>query len=100
MIQPLDSARNTGLEKSTKLSIGLKEHIIDLNKLGKSLGAVSKQLQVLISTVQTAVCWYKVHGTAVALQQSENINYHVADRKPVRMVKSQPRTTKRQVCIE
>ena len=32
-----------------ELSIDLKENIIDLTKSGKSLGAMSKQLQVQIS---------------------------------------------------
>ena len=39
--------------KSKELSIDLKEHIIDLNKSGESLGFISKQLQVPRSTVQT-----------------------------------------------
>ena len=32
------------MSKPQKLSIDLKEHIIDFNKSGKSLGAISKQL--------------------------------------------------------
>ena len=46
LIHPLDSATNTTMGRSKELSIDLKEHIIDLNKPGKSLGAISKQLQV------------------------------------------------------
>ena len=49
LIQPLDSATNTTMGKSKELSI-------DLNKSGKSLWAISKQLQVPRSTVQTTVC--------------------------------------------
>ena len=41
--------------------------IIDLNKLGKSPGDISKQLQVPRSTVQTTVYKYRVHGTAGSL---------------------------------
>ena len=42
---PLDSATNTTVGESKELSIDLKENIIDLNKSGKSLGAVwNKQL--------------------------------------------------------
>ena len=54
-----DSATNTTVRKSKGLSTNLKEHIIDLNKSGKSkLGAISKQLQVPRSTVQTSVSKY------------------------------------------
>ena len=40
---------------SKELSIDLKEYIIDLNKWVKSLGAISKQLQVPRSIIQTTV---------------------------------------------
>ena len=40
------------MEKFKELGIDLKEHIIDLNKSGKSLGAISKKLQVPRSPVQ------------------------------------------------
>ena len=58
---------NTTMVKSKEVRIGLKEHIIDLNESGKLLEAISKQLQVPRSTVQTTVCRYKVHGTVVSL---------------------------------
>ena len=37
------------MEKSKELSIDLKRCIIDLNKSGNSLGAISKHIQVLRS---------------------------------------------------
>ena len=36
----------------------------------KSLGDISKQLQLPRSTVQTSTCKYEVHGTVVSLPQS------------------------------
>ena len=81
--------------KSKGFSTDLKENIIDLSKSGKSLGAFSKQLQVPRSTVQTTVCEYKVHGTVVSLPPSP-----AAERKLVRFVKTQRKTTKKQVCNE
>uniref|UniRef100_A0AAQ4Q0G1 Transposase Tc1-like domain-containing protein n=1 Tax=Gasterosteus aculeatus aculeatus TaxID=481459 RepID=A0AAQ4Q0G1_GASAC len=75
----------------------LKKRSIALNKSGKSLGAISKQLQVPRATVQTIVCKYKVHGTVLSLPQSgrKRMLSPAAGR-----VKSQPRTTKKQICQE
>uniref|UniRef100_A0A3B1IFP7 Transposase Tc1-like domain-containing protein n=1 Tax=Astyanax mexicanus TaxID=7994 RepID=A0A3B1IFP7_ASTMX len=86
--------------KSKELSVDLKKRIIDLNKSGKSLGAISKQLQVPRATVQTIIRKYKVHGTVVSLPRSGRKRKlsHAAERRLVRMVKSQPRITKKQVC--
>ena len=56
---------NTTTGKSKELNIDLKEIIIDLNMWGKSLGAISKQLQDQRSTVQTTFK-YRVHGTVVS----------------------------------
>lgn len=102
MIHSLDSATNATMGKSKELSTDLKKRIIDLNKSGKSLGAISKQLQVPRSTVQTIVCKYKLHGIVVSLPRSGRKRKlsPAAERKLVRMVKSQPRTTKKQVCDE
>ena len=46
--------------KSKELSIDLKEHIIDLNKSGKSLEAISKQIQIPRLNVQLQLqsAWY------------------------------------------
>lgn len=44
-MQLLDSATNTSMEKSKELSTDLKEQASDLNKSGKSFGAIRKQLQ-------------------------------------------------------
>ena len=90
LIRPLDSATNTPMGKSKELSIDLKEYIIDLNKSRKSLGSISKQLQVPRSTAPTTVCRHKVHGTLLP----------VAERTLVRMVKSRRQTTKELVCNE
>ena len=57
----------TRLSHKQELSIDLKEHIIDLNKSVKSLGAISKHLQVPRSVVRTTACKYKAHGTVVSL---------------------------------
>uniref|UniRef100_A0AAQ4PBH1 Sleeping Beauty transposase HTH domain-containing protein n=1 Tax=Gasterosteus aculeatus aculeatus TaxID=481459 RepID=A0AAQ4PBH1_GASAC len=85
--------------KSKELSMDLKKRIIDLNKSGKSLGAISKQLHVPRATVQTIVCEYKVHGTVLSLPRSGRKRKlsPAAERKLVRRVKSQPRTTKKQI---
>ena len=50
---------------------------------------------------QTTICKYKVHSTVVSLPQSgRNTNCHLLLREHlVRMVKSQPKTTKRQVSL-
>ena len=82
----------------SELSIDLKELIIDLNK---SLEAISKQLQVPRSTVQTSVCKDEVHGTVLSLPRSGRKHKlsPAAERKLVRMV-SQQKTNKKQVCNE
>ena len=68
LIQPLDSELHTLQWESLRSSaIDLKEHFIDLNKSGKSPGAISKQLQVPGSAVELFVS--KVHGTVVSLPQ-------------------------------
>ena len=98
LLHPLDSAKATTMGKSKGLSIDLKGHIIDLTKSGKSFGAISKQLQVPRSTVQTAVWKCKVNGTFVSGRKHKLSP--AAERKLVRMVKSQLKTTKKQVCNE
>ena len=55
MTLPLDIATNTTMGKCKELSIYLEKCIIDLNKSEKSVGAISKQLQVTRSTLQTTV---------------------------------------------
>ena len=75
LIQPLDSATNTTIWKSKKLSIYPKEHIIDLNKSVKSLGAISKQLQVPRSTVQTTVSIKFISQLSHCLDE-KNTNFH------------------------
>lgn len=80
----------------------LKKRIIDFNKSGKSLVAISKQLQVPRSTVHTIVCRYKVHGTVASLPLSgrKRKPSPATERKMVRMVKNQQSTIKKQVCNE
>lgn len=51
---------NTTMGKLNELRIDPKKWIIHLNKSGKSLGAIKKQLQVPRATVQTIVCTYNV----------------------------------------
>lgn len=50
----------------------LKKQIIYLNKSGKSLGAISKQLQVPRATAQTIVWKHKMDGTVLSHDQEEN----------------------------
>ena len=100
-IQPLDSATNTTIWKSKALSIDLKEDIIDLNKSGKSTGAISKQFQVPRSTVKTTVCRFKVHGTAVSLPRPENTNYHLLLRDNWSgWSRVDQKSNKKQICSE
>ena len=75
LIQTLDSDTNTSVGKSKELSIDLKDHIIDLNKSGKSLGAISQQFQVPASTVQQLFVRIKF---TVSLPPS---NYHLLLRE-------------------
>ena len=67
-------------ECSKELSFDLKEHIIDLNKSGKSLGAIPKQLQVSRSTVHTTV-WKCKAQLCHCHDQEENKSYHMLLRK-------------------
>ena len=80
--------------KSKELSIDLKEHIIDCNKSGKSLGAISKQLHVLRSTVQTAVSIKCLAQLCHCHNQEENTITltlsPAAERILVRMVNQKP----------
>ena len=55
LIQLLDFLIVAFVAESRKLSIDLKERVIDLNKSAKPLGAISKHLQVPRSTVPTTV---------------------------------------------
>ena len=52
--------------------------------------------------VQRTVCKYKVHDTVVSLPPSGRKHKlsPAAERKLIRMVKSQPKTTQKQVCTE
>lgn len=59
----------------------LKKQIIYLNKSRKSLGAISKQLQLPRATAQTIVCQYKVDGTVLSHGQEENASYHLLLRE-------------------
>ncbi|XP_077469472.1 uncharacterized protein LOC144084699 [Stigmatopora argus] len=94
----MQTPTNATIGKSKELSMDLKKRILDLNKSGKSLGAISKQLQVPRATVQTIVCKYKVHGTVLSLPRSGRKRKlsPAADRKLIRRVKIQPRITKKQ----
>ena len=71
-------------------------------KSGKSPGVVSNQEQVPRSSAQTIVSQYKVYGTDVLIPQSGRKCKlsTAAERKLLRMVNSQPKTNKKQVCNE
>lgn len=81
----LDSATDTTVGKSKEFSINLKKRVIDLNTSGKSLGDISKQLQVQRTNVQTTVSIKCMTQSGIKLSPA-------AERK---MVKSQPITTKK-----
>lgn len=83
----LDSATDTTVEKSKEFSINLKKRVIDLNTSGKSLGDISKQLQVQRANVQTTVSIKRMTQSGIKLSPA-------AERK---MVKSQPITSKKEV---
>ena len=76
LIHPLGSAINTPKGKSKELSIDLKEHIIDLNKSEKSLGAISKQLQIPRSTMQKTVVSINFMAQLCHCHD-QNPNYHL-----------------------
>ena len=65
-------------------------------QLLESLGAITKQLQVPFSTVQTIVCKYKEHGTVVSLPWSER-NANCCCEK---FEQDGQESTKKQVCNE
>ena len=92
---PFDST-NTTMGESKELSVDLKDHITDLQKSGKSLAAISKQLQAPKSTEQTTVCGIEWMPQLCQYHDQEE-NKPAAERKLVRMAKSQPKTTKKQV---
>ena len=77
--------------RSEELNIDLKERF--MNEWGKSLGAISKRLQAPRSTVQTAA-WH-----SCVAEEKHKLSL-AAERKLVRMVKGQPKTTKKQICNE
>lgn len=81
----LDSATDTTVGKSKEFSTNLKKRVIDLNTSGKSLGDISKQLQVQRTNVQTTVSIKCMTQSGIKLSPA-------AERK---MVKSQPITTKK-----
>lgn len=81
----LDSATDTTVGKSKEFSTNLKKRVIDLNTSGKSLGDISKQLQVKSANVQTTVSIKCMTQSGIKLSPA-------AERK---MVKSQPITTKK-----
>ena len=75
-----------------------KKPITDLNMSGKSLEAISKQLQVPRSTV---VCKFKVHGTVVSLPRSgrkHKLSPCCWERAGQRGQESSKQTLKKQVC--
>ena len=72
-----------------------KKKIVDLHKSGSSLGAISKCLKVLCSSVQTIVCKYKHHGTTQPSYHSGRrcVLSPRDERTFVRKMQINPRTT-------
>lgn len=73
MIHLFDSAASTAMGNSKELGTDQNNYIIDWNKSGKSLGAVSKPSRVTKSTEQTFVGKYKVPGTVVIREKMQTV---------------------------
>ena len=58
------------MEKSKEHSADLKKRMVDSHKSVMSLGAISKQLQILRSSVQTIVRMYSLLGIVATLTMS------------------------------
>jgi transposase len=81
--------------KSKEISQDFRKIIVDLHKSGSSLGAISKHLKVLHSSVQTIVHKYKHHGTTQPshLSGRRRVLSPRDKRTLVRKVQINPRTT-------
>ncbi|KAJ8005904.1 hypothetical protein DPEC_G00122740 [Dallia pectoralis] len=88
--------------KSKEISLDLRKKMVDLHKSGMSLGAISEQLQIPRSSVQTVVHKYKLLGGVATLPRSGRRPKlsPSAEMKLVRMVRNNPGTTKTQACHE
>ena len=78
--------------KSKEVSINLKKCVTDLSMSGNSLGDISKQLQDQLCKQVSIKCISQFHATVRNKTQSP-----AAERKLVRMVKSQLKTTEKEV---
>ena len=82
--------------KLKEISQDLRKTIVDLQKSGSSLGAISKCLKVPHSSVQTIVCKYKHHGTTQPSDRSgrRRVLSPRDERTLVWKVQINPRTAK------
>ena len=81
--------------KSKEISQDLRKIIVDLHKSSSSLGAISKHLKVLRSSVQTIVHKYKHHGNTQPSYRSgrRRVLSPRDEHTLVRKVQINPRTT-------
>uniref|UniRef100_A0A3Q2FGN4 Paired domain-containing protein n=1 Tax=Cyprinodon variegatus TaxID=28743 RepID=A0A3Q2FGN4_CYPVA len=88
--------------KSKELSEDVRKRIVDLHKSGKSLGAISKELQIPKSSVQSIIRKYDLFGCVSTLPRSGRRPKlsHSDELKLVKMFKDNPGTTKVQIWQE
>uniref|UniRef100_A0A147A9W2 Transposase n=1 Tax=Fundulus heteroclitus TaxID=8078 RepID=A0A147A9W2_FUNHE len=88
--------------KSKELSEDVRRRIVDLHKSGKSLGAISKELQIPKSSVQSIIRKYDLFGCVSTLPRSGRRPKlsHSDELKLVKMFKDNPGTTKVQIWQE
>ena len=84
------------MEKFKELSVDLKEHIIDLNKSGKSLGDISNQLQFW----QDQLCKQLFVYVSLPTIGRKHKPLRAAERKLVQDGQESNKNTKKQVCNE
>ena len=90
------------MEKAKEYSQDLRKSIIQLHKSGTSLGAISRQLEVPRSSVQTILRKYRDLGTTKTLPRSGRKSKLTPtdERALVRKVRFNPKTTKKHLCQE
>lgn len=88
--------------KSKELSEDVRKRIVDLHKSGKSLGAISKELYIPKSSIQSIIRKYDQYGCVSTLPRSGRRPKlsHSDELKLVKMFKENPGTTKVQIWQE
>ncbi|CAB3995343.1 Transposable element Tcb1 transposase [Paramuricea clavata] len=87
--------------KAKEHSIELRQRIVDFHKTGSSLGKISRRLKIPKQSVATIVRKYKSVGMIHTLPRSGRKPLLSATAEQlVRMVRSNPKSTKKHVCRE